>query len=107
MNCKNCEYGLKQRCGDFEKIICTYEEGECVKITELKAQVEQLVYLHEEDVNTIKLLNKRIEKMKCCEMCKHKNIDWGFRPICEARDKIKIENPLTCKCDKWEIKEND
>lgn len=52
-------------------------------------------------------LKEQIEKMKCCEMCKYKNLDWGFSPICEARDKIKIENPLTCKCDKWEIKEND
>ena len=42
MNCKNCEYGLKQRCGDFEKIICTYEEGECVKIAELEAQIEKM-----------------------------------------------------------------
>ena len=42
MNCKNCGYGLKQRCGDFEKIICTYEEGECVKITELEAQIEKM-----------------------------------------------------------------
>lgn len=42
MNCKSCGYGLKQRCGDFEKIICTYEEGECVKITELKAQIEKM-----------------------------------------------------------------
>ena len=50
MNCKNCGYGLKQRCGDFEKIICTYEEGECVKITELE---------------------KQIEKMKCCGNCVH------------------------------------
>lgn len=52
-------------------------------------------------------LEQQIEKMKCCEMCKHKNLNWGFSPICEARDKIKIENPWTCKCDKWEIKEND
>ena len=42
MNCKNCGYGLKQRCGDFEKIICTYEEGECEKITELEAQIEKM-----------------------------------------------------------------
>ena len=42
MNCKNCGYGLKQSCGDFEKIICTYEEGECVKITELEAQIEKM-----------------------------------------------------------------
>lgn len=44
MNCKNCGYGLKQRCGDFEKIICTYEEGECVKMTELEAQIEKMKY---------------------------------------------------------------
>ena len=50
-------------------------------------------------------MKQQIEKMKCCEMCKHKNLNWGFSSICEARDKIKIENPLTCKCDKWEIKE--
>lgn len=42
MNCKNCGYGLKQSCGDFEKIICTYEEGECVKITELEAQIKKM-----------------------------------------------------------------
>ena len=52
-----------------------------------------------------KELKAQIEKMKCCEMCKHKNLNWGFSPICEARDNINIENPLTCKCDKWEIKE--
>lgn len=66
MNCKNCEYAIKCRnLQDNEWYTrCTYEEGECVKITELEAQIEQLVYLHEEDVNTIKLLNKQIEKMK-------------------------------------------
>lgn len=50
-------------------------------------------------------LEAQIDKMKCCEMCKHKNINWDFSPICEIRNKIKIENPLTCKCEKWEIKE--
>ena len=42
MNCKNCGYGLKQSSGDFEKIICTYEEGECVKITELEKENAEL-----------------------------------------------------------------
>lgn len=42
MNCKNCGYGLKARRGDFEKILCTYEEGECVKITELEQENRQL-----------------------------------------------------------------
>lgn len=52
-------------------------------------------------------LENQIEKMTCCENCKHKNLNWSFRPICEARDKIVIGNPLTCKCNKWEIKENE
>ena len=49
-------------------------------------------------------LKEQIETMKCCEMCKHKNLNWEFSPICEARDKITIENPLTCKCDKWSMR---
>ena len=75
MNCKNCEYGLKQRCGDFEKIICTYEEGECVKITELEAQ---------------------IEKMKCCGNCAKRG------HICVAEE---MQGNLCGKNkDKWEIR---
>jgi len=68
MNCKNCGYGLKQRCGDFEKIICTYEEGECVKITELKAQLaEQKQYTAfkcEEAKKTITDLEYKLTKAK-------------------------------------------
>ena len=75
MNCKNCGYGLKQRCGDFEKIICTYEEGECVKITELEAQ---------------------IKKMKRCAICKSSTIiDLGY---CEIRCSGNCNN-----YDKWEL----
>lgn len=55
MNCNNCGYGLKQSCGDFEKIICTYEEGECVKITELEAQIEKM------------------KKYLDCDFCEHQN----------------------------------
>ena len=61
--------------------------------------------VHTDNSKVIAELKAQIEKMKCCEMCKHKNLNWGFSPICEARDNINIENPLTCKCDKWEIKE--
>ena len=75
MNCKNCGYGLKQRCGDFEKIICTYEEGECVKITELE---------------------KQIEKMQCCENCAKRG------HICVAEE---IQGNLCGKNkDKWELR---
>ena len=34
------------------------------KIAELEKQIEQLTYLHNEDVNTIKLLNKQIKEIK-------------------------------------------
>ena len=44
-------------------------EAQDKKIAELEAQIEQLTYLHNEDVSTIKLLNKQIEKMKCCNNC--------------------------------------
>jgi hypothetical protein len=70
MNCKNCGYGLKQCCGDFEKIICTYEEGECVKITELE---------------------KQIEKMKCCSNCIHlANCDLSGYEECKNFDKWEL-----------------
>ena len=44
-------------------------EAQNKKIEELKAQIEQLTYLHNEDVSTVKLLNKQIEKMKECANC--------------------------------------
>ena len=61
------------------------------RIAELEAQIEQLTYLHNEDVNTIKLLNKQIGKMKCCYNCKHSRTEY--------------EHCKTDKSEKWEIKE--
>ena len=75
MNCKNCGYGLKESCGDFEKIICTYE-GECVKITELEAQ---------------------IKKMKCCGNCKHFDFNepnYCYKGVFRERQYV---------CGKWEF----
>lgn len=34
------------------------------QIAELEEQIEQLTFLHNEDVNTIKLLNKQIKEIK-------------------------------------------
>ena len=34
------------------------------RIAHLEAQIEQLTYLHNEDVKTIKLLNKQIKEIK-------------------------------------------
>lgn len=55
-----------------------------------------------------KELQEQIEKMKNCNNCKHKNYNWSFQPICTVRknDDRDIENPITCKCDKWELAEN-
>ena len=39
------------------------------RIKELEAQIEQLTYLHNEDVSTIKLLNEQVKKMKECANC--------------------------------------
>jgi len=82
------------------RIAAIYEE----KIADLKANFD---YVLEGRDLKIKKLEQQIEKMKCCENCKHKNLNWSFAPICEQKDGAKIENPLTCKCDKWEIKENE
>ena len=41
--------------------------------------------------------------MKCCENCAYRTVDLlTFKPFCDKR-KLEIENPLTCKCDKWEL----
>ena len=79
MNCKNCGYGLKQSCGDFEKIICTYEEGECEKITELE---------------------KQIKKMKRHANCKHCDNE-GY---CEVKRTYLIDLSYD-GCDKWELED--
>ena len=52
-------------------------------------------------------LATQIEKMKCCNNCKHKNLNWNFRPICtfDKSEVRNIENPVSCKCDKWELEE--
>lgn len=96
---------FQEKCEDIELNYYCDRKGGC-KVQELEEENNKLLdVINNQDVK-IADLEKQIEKMKCCEMYKHKNLDWVFNPICEARDKIKIENPLTCKCDKWEIKEN-
>ena len=51
----------------------------------------------------VRELEQQIEKMKCCLFCAYRNMDWNFSSICTQKDNAKIENPYTCKCDKWEI----
>lgn len=66
------------------------------KITNLEAQIEQLVYLHNEDVSTIRLLNERIREMKCCENCAFQLVIGGVRDNhcvkCNACSEWKLED---------------
>lgn len=52
----------------------------------------------------IEELKKQIEKMKCCNNCKHRYF-MDFKSVCafDKSDIKDIENPMTCKCNKWEI----
>lgn len=63
---------------------------------QLKAQIEELLGI-------VQGKDGVIEKMKCCENCAYRTVDLlTFKPFCDKR-KLEIENPLTCKCDKWEL----
>ena len=67
---------LKNKCTERAKIFQQAMESckssspmDCIewfadRIAELEAQVDQLVYLHNEDVNTIKLLNEQKKRME-------------------------------------------
>ena len=80
MNCKNCGYGLKQRCGDFEKIICTYEEGECVKITELEKENAEL-----KDYRLTTLAKQQTENQKYTVNLEHK-LSWYDDQLTKAKE---------------------
>ena len=82
MNCKNCEYGLPWKNGDFGGINCTYEEGECVKILVLEAQ---------------------IEKMKCCQNCKYFECCDSNHYYCSLYCGLECEYDKSYK--NWEMKE--
>lgn len=79
------------------------------RIAELEAQNEELKAENELIKNSdslCKLIGEQklqIEKMKCCENCAYRTVDFlTFTPVCDKR-KLQIENPLTCKCDEWKL----
>ena len=79
------------------KIIASEQEK---RIAELEAQIEQLTYLHNEDVNTIKLLNKQIGKMKDCVNCKYKYI----QDSCDLGEGTRTDPCLSCRSNNmWEF----
>ena len=83
------------------------------QIAELKAQIEKmrsaLIEVMCQSVNTTSEIYKKnteqIEKMKCCENCKH-HCFWGDELKCMV---LSYEEELKCMKTKehWEIKEND
>ena len=95
---ENMKAGLESKIAELEQQLDFVRE-ERNKFQEKCEDIELNYYCDRKGGCKVQELEQQIEKMKCCEMCKYKNLDWGFSPICEARDKIKIENPWTCKCD--------
>lgn len=83
------------------------------KIADLEQKLEQTekdLADYQFNYPTIKELEKenaelkaQIEKIKCCENCAYRTVDLlTFKPFCD-KIKLGIENPLTCKCDKWKL----
>ena len=107
MPCNSCHLPLPQTLIDENKKL--REELE-----EWKAEwQEQVQKANDEGYARTKLqiengkLLEQIEKLKCCNNCKYKNINWSFQPICTVRknDDRDIENPIAFKCKKWELAE--
>lgn len=43
-----------------------------------------------------------IDKLTCCNNCKNMGFNRDYKSVC-SKDIKKIDNPLTCKCDAWEV----
>lgn len=72
--------------------------------TENNYQIKELQIDIKYYKSRIEELEKQIEMMKCCNNCKHRYfID--FKSVCafDKSDMKDIENPITCKCNKWGI----
>ena len=61
----------------------------------------QLIEQLADKVEKIAELEAQIEKMKCCENCKHHYIALDDTTSCKLLDRLASSKP----CDKWEIKE--
>jgi len=54
-----------------------------------------------------KELQEQMDKMKCCNNCKYRcYMDWKSKCCFDMTEIRDIENPVTCKCKKWELAEN-
>lgn len=96
---------------NIKNLVLGFAETLNNQLTEKDKQIEELKKEHwyemyELECLKTKELEAQIEKMKCCNNCKYKDLNYSFRPICTVKgyDNVRdIENPVTCKCDKWEL----
>lgn len=80
------------------------------EVNGLKLEIENLRDIFELYKATaepkIKELKDQIEKMKCCNNCKYRGyISWKSKCCFDMSEVKDIKNPVTCKCDKWELAE--
>ena len=76
------------------------------QITTLSQNLDDAMSVENALKKRIEELEAQIEKMKCCNNCKYRYfMDWKSK-CCFDMTKIRdIENPITCKCNKWKIEE--
>lgn len=83
----------------------------CKNLSELEAYNEKLLNSDIEKHNKIVLLKAQIEKMKCCQNCKHSDIGCQGHTICgnghffDCLSNNNFFNHQTSDVDYWEIKE--
>ena len=87
-----------------------YSTGSRVGITEATKELQEDLEHKKIAIKTrnkrIKNLEAQIEKMKCCNNCKYRcYMDWKSKCCFDMSEIRDIENPVTCKCEKWELAE--
>lgn len=93
--------------GEYNTRTRIWQDGAEFGYAKLEKENAELNDLCIQRKNRIDELETQIEKMKCCQNCKYKDLDYSFSPICISRGWDNIRgiggNPLTFKCDEWEI----
>ena len=108
----NVLYTPEEKIADIKANCDLAIEGRDLKITELEAENNKLLdVINNQDVK-IADLEQQIEKMKCCENCKHSDTECEGHTVCNKGcffDCLsnKIFDHTTDEKDYWEIKENE
>ena len=80
-----------------DESVLNMKRGYEIKCERYESEIKKLKNENDE-------LIAKIDKMKCCNNCKHRYF-MDFKSVCafDKSDMKDIENPITCKCNKWEI----